>query len=92
MLDEVAPQRRPEDGGDDGRNRCDAEGRPALGRREGVEDDGLLARLQAAAEEALHQPEHDDLPEALRDAAQERRRREHSDADQEVALAPDGVG
>ena len=54
-----------------------------------VEDDRLLVGLQPAAEQALQQPEHDQLRQAGGDAAQERADREHRDADQEVALAPD---
>ncbi len=92
VLDQVAAERRPEHGRHHGRHGGHPEGRPALGGRERVENDRLLARLQAAAEEALHQAEHDDLAQALRDAAQEGRHREHRDADQEVALAPDRVG
>ena len=91
VLDEVAAERRPQhrrhDGGDGGHR----EGGAALGGREGVEDDGLLVRLQPAAEEALEGAEHDELPEALRDAAQEREDREHDQADDEVALAADRV-
>ena len=84
-----AAEGRPQHRRDDGRDRGDAKGRAALFRRKGVEDDRLLVRLQAAAEEALQQPEDDELRQAVGDAAQKRADREHRDADQEIALAAD---
>ena len=65
LVGDVAAERRAEHRRDDGGDRRDAEGRAALGRRKGVEDDGLLVRLQAAAEKALRQPEDDELARLL---------------------------
>ena len=47
----------------------------------GVGHDGLRQRHQRRAEYALQQPEEHDLRDALRDAAQRRRRDEPRDAD-----------
>ena len=48
---------------------------PALGRRERVGQDGLLARPEAAAADALEDAEEDQRPERRRDPAEERRDR-----------------
>ena len=61
IVGDEAAERRPEHRRDDGGDRGDAEGGAALFRREGIEDDRLLVGLQAAAEEALQQPEDDEL-------------------------------
>ena len=49
------PSVGPSTGADDGGDGGEAEGRAALLRWEGVEDDRLLVGLQATAEEALEQ-------------------------------------
>ncbi len=82
-----AAQRRPQHGRDDDGHRRDRERPPAFFGGKRVENDGLLVRLQPAAEEALQDAKDDQLTQVRRDAAQERAHREGRNADQEVALS-----
>jgi hypothetical protein len=60
-----------------------------LRERKCVENDRLLARLQAAAEEALQQSKNDELRQAVRDTAEEGTNSEHRQTNQKIALATD---
>jgi hypothetical protein len=75
-----------------GGDRGERKGPAALRRRKRVEDDGLLARLQAAAEKPLQNAKYDQLAQAFRNAAQKRARGERDDANYEVALASEQPG
>ena len=57
--------------------------------RERLHQDGLRRRHHRRARRALNQPKDDHLIERLRGAAEARRRDEHRDRRQEVALAPE---
>ena len=62
------PDDRCDDYGDSSQRKCLL----ALLRREVIEDDRLLRRLQASAEKALQGPEHQDLPKLFGQAAGKR--------------------
>ena len=72
----VGPDGRREDDG----HAVDGHGHAALGRRERVGQDGLLARPEAAAADALQDAEEDQRAERRRHPAEERRDREERDA------------
>ncbi|ABA48951.1 200 kDa antigen p200, putative [Burkholderia pseudomallei 1710b] len=87
VVGDPAAERRAEHRRDDDRHGRDRERAVALLGRERIEDDRLLVRLQAAAEQPLQHAEHDQLAEIGCDSAQERADRERDDAQHEVALA-----
>ena len=92
IVRDVAAERRSEHRSDDRRDRGQAERRAPFGRRERIEDDRLLVRLETAAEKALHETEDDELPEARCDPAEERADGEHAEANDEISFAADRVG
>src|ERR1700730_1026886 len=61
IVGDVTAQCRSENGRDDRCDRGDAKCGAALFRRKRVENNRLLARLQAAAEEALRESKYDEL-------------------------------
>src|ERR1700732_3027279 len=76
-VGDEAAERRSEHGRDDRCDRGDSKRGAAFFRRKRVENDRLLARLQAAAEEALQESKDDQLREAACDTAQERTKSEY---------------
>ena len=84
----IQPPRTGADGrrGDDG-DGIKREGRSALLRREGVDQDGLFHRREAAAADALQDASQEHDAQARRDAAEERSDGEQRDAAQVVVLA-----
>ena len=71
LVGQIAADHRTQSGGDNRRDRGDGECRLALFGRECVEDDCLLSRLQAAAEEALHCAEDQQFEEIGGDATKQ---------------------
>ena len=80
-VGQIAADNRAQDRRDDDGDRGERERLLAFFRREMIEDDGLLGRLQSAAEEALQRAEQQELPE------RGRQRRSANDASGEIADA-----
>jgi len=89
LIGDVAADHGADDRRDDDGHRGEREGLPALLRRKSVENDRLLAGLQAASEKPLDRPIDQDLRERGRGATAQRRQREHADTDQEIVFSPD---
>ncbi len=89
VVGDEAAERRPDRGREDDGHAVDGHRHAALRRREGVGQDGLLARAEAAAADALQDAEEDERAERRRDAAQERRDGEERHAAHVEPLAPD---
>src|SRR5258706_1662589 len=91
LVHDVATERRPQRGSDDGGNRREAERGATFCGWKCIKDDRLLVGLHAAAEEALREPEDDEFRETGGCPAEERADREHGDADQEISFAAEYI-
>ena len=87
-VGQVPADHRPDHRRNNDRDRGQGKRLLPLLRREMIQNNRLLSRLQPAAKEPLQCPEQQDFFEIRRDPAGERSRRERSDANQKIILPP----
>src|SRR5579871_2711082 len=88
VIGEITADDRPQDRSNDGGNGGDGKCLLALVWGKGVENDGLLSRLEPAAEKTLQSTEDEQLGEVGGDAAQKRGDGKACDTEQKIALSP----
>ncbi len=89
-VGDIAADNRTEDGRDDDGDGGQRKSLLSFLWREMIEDDGLLRRLQPAAEEALHGAEQQDLQKGSIRPQPSERSGKHRDADQKYTCGPGG--
>ena len=87
IVGDPSTERRANGGGGDDGHAVESEGGGALLRREGVDQDGLLDRGEAATADSLENAEEDKEREAGSDAAEERAYGKEEHADHVIAFA-----
>ena len=92
VIGDPATERGADGGGDDDGHAVECEGLAAIGDGEGIGEDGLLRRGEAAAAEALQDARKDEQRQRGCEAAEQRAEGEDRDAGHVKALTPDAVG